>query len=455
MVEDAENDATLSSNSVLRHCVSPAASPLTPPPTRATMSPAISTSPILMTFYEELEWRGLINQISSPDLIEKLNKGGLTFYIGTDPTADSLHLGHYSSFLITRRLRAAGHTPLLLVGLATGLIGDPRGTVERELKQKEEVFRNYEALKAQVERLFGFEVVNNYDWVKDINVIDFFRNYGKFINVGYMLSKDHVRRQMESGISYAEFSYMLIQALDFKHLHETRGVDLQVAGSDQWGNITTGIELIRKTTGDEVYALTMPLVTDSQGNKFGKSEGNALWLDKSRTSPYELYQFLINTEDSVVISYLKRLTFLSPERITEIEAEHAAQPELRLAQKELAREIISDLHGAEEYERALEISQKLFAGDFRSLSLRDIRAGMKNVPQVSVKAGATLLDALVDSRICVSKREAREFIGNGAISLNGEVVRDAAWVLSADSALEGSVLVIRRGKKKFFMAELA
>ncbi len=408
-----------------------------------------------MTFYEELQWRGLVNQISSSDLIEKLNKGGLTFYIGTDPTADSLHLGHYSSFLITRRLRNAGHTPLLLVGLATGLIGDPRGTVERELAQKEVIFRNYEALKAQVEKIFGFEVVNNYDWVKDINVIDFFRNYGKYINVGYMLTKDHVRRQMESGISYAEFSYMLIQALDFKHLHETRGVDLQVAGSDQWGNITTGIELIRKTTGDEVYALTMPLVTDAQGNKFGKSEGNALWLDKARTSPYELYQFLINSDDTVVISYLKRLTFLSPERIMEIEAAHLEHPEQRLAQKELAREIISDLHGAEEYEKALEISEKLFAGDFRSLSLRDIRAGMKNVPHVQLRAGATLLDALVEARICSSKREAREFIANGAISLNGEVVKDAAFELTPACALEGVAVIIRRGKKKFYMAEFA
>ncbi len=407
-----------------------------------------------MTFYEELQWRGLVNQISSPDLIEKLNKGGMTFYIGTDPTADSLHLGHYSSFLITRRLRNAGHTPLLLVGLATGLIGDPRGTVERELKQKEEIFRNYESLRAQVEQLFGFEVVNNYDWVKDINVIDFFRNYGKYINVGYMLTKDHVRRQMESGISYAEFSYMLIQALDFKHLHETRGVDLQVAGSDQWGNITTGIELIRKTTGDEVYALTMPLVTDAQGNKFGKSEGNALWLDKARTSPYELYQFLINSDDSVVISYLKRLTFLSPERIMEIEAAHLAQPEKRLAQQELAREIITDLHGVEEYEKALEISQKLFAGDFRSLSLRDIRSGMKNVPRVQLRSGTTLLDALVEAKICSSKREAREFIGNGAISLNGEVVKDAAFELTPACALEGAVVIIRRGKKKFYMGEL-
>ena len=405
-----------------------------------------------MTFYEELEWRGLVNQISSPDLIEKLNKGGLSFYIGTDPTADSLHLGHYSSFLITRRMKEHGHHPILLVGLATGLIGDPRGTVERELKQKEEVFRNYDALRAQVEKVFGFEVVNNYDWINGMNVIDFFRDYGKYINVGYMLTKDHVRRQMESGISYAEFSYMLIQAIDFKHLHETRGVDLQVAGSDQWGNITTGIELIRKTTGDEVYALTMPLVTDAQGNKFGKSEGNALWLDKSKTSSYELYQFLLNSDDACVITYLKRLTFLSPEEIMEIEARHNEHPEQRIAQKALAREIITDLHGEEEFNHAVEVSEKLFAGDFKSLSARDIKSGMKNVPQVTLTAGP-LADALVAAKVCSSKREAREFIGNGAISINGEIVKDATWELTPAAALEGGIVIIRRGKKKFYMGE--
>ena len=405
-----------------------------------------------MTFYEELEWRGLVNQISSPDLIEKLNKGGMTFYIGTDPTADSLHLGHYSSFLIPRRMQAAGHKPILLVGLATGLIGDPRGTVERELAQKEEIFRNYEGLKAQVEKIFGFEVVNNYDWINKMNVIDYFRDFGKYINVGYMLSKDLVRRQMETGISYAEFSYMMIQAIDFKHLHETRGVDLQVAGSDQWGNITTGIELIRKTTGDEVYALTMPLVTDSQGNKFGKSEGNALWLDKEKTSAYQLYQYLLNAEDSQVIGYLKRFTFLTPEEIMAIEAEHTEKPELRTAQKALAREIITDLHGAEEFEKAVDISAKLFAGDYKSLSLADVRAGMSNVPHVKLTPGP-LVDALVAAKVCASKREAREFINNGAISVNGEVVKDPAWELSPACAIGGEVVVLRRGKKKFYLGE--
>ncbi len=407
-----------------------------------------------MTLYEELEWRGLVNQTSSPDLIEKLNAGGLTFYIGTDPTADSLHLGHYSSFLITRRLKAAGHTPLLLVGLATGLIGDPRGTTERELQQREVVFKNYEALKAQVERLFNFEVVNNYDWINKLNVIDYFRDYGKYINVGYMMGKDHVRRQMETGISYAEFSYMLIQAIDFKYLHENRGVDLQVAGSDQWGNITTGIELIRKTTGESVYGFTMPLITDSQGNKFGKSEGNALWLDKNRTSSYELYQFLLNAEDSEVISYLKKLTFLTPDEITQIEAEHLSAPERRVAQKALAREIISDLHGAEEYDNAVEISAKLFAGDYRSLALADIKTGMKNMPQFSL-VEATLLDTLVNNGICKSKREAREFINQGAISVNGEQIKDPQYMITAAQAIEGSVIIIRRGKNKFYMGEFS
>ncbi len=407
-----------------------------------------------MTLYEELKWRGLINQISDEKLIEKLNAGGMTFYIGTDPTAESLHLGHYSSFLITKRLQRAGHHPILLVGLATGLIGDPRGTVEREQQKKELVVRNYESLRAQVERVFGFEVVNNYDWIKDLNIIDFFRDYGKYINVSYMLSKDHVRRQMENGISYAEFSYMLIQAIDFKHLHETRGVDLQVAGSDQWGNITTGIELIRKTSGDEVYGLTMPLVTDSHGNKFGKSEGNALWLDKEKTSPYELYQYFINTEDTQVISYLKMLTFLTPEEINAIEVEHIAHPEHRVAQKALAREIITDLHGEEEFNHAAQISTKLFAGDYSGMSIRDIRSGLRGAPQVTLPRGASLVDALVTTGICSSKREVREFVNNRAISVNGEVISDVAYTFTPEHAVQGELFILRRGKKKFYLGTL-
>ena len=241
-----------------------------------------------MTLYEDLVWRGLVQEISSPELIDKLNKGGLTFYIGTDPTADSMHIGHYSSFLICRRLANAGHHPILLVGGATGLIGDPKPTAERPMISKEEVEKNFQGLKKQAEKIFGFEVVNNYDWTKEINVLDFLRDYGKYFNVNYMLAKDKVKTRLETGITYAEFSYMILQALDFLYLFETRNCELQVAGSDQWGNITSGIELIRKKLDKEAYGMVMPLVTDSNGVKFGKTEGNALWLDKEKTSSYEL-----------------------------------------------------------------------------------------------------------------------------------------------------------------------
>ncbi|MBR5012884.1 MAG: tyrosine--tRNA ligase [Clostridia bacterium] len=407
-----------------------------------------------MTLYEDLVWRGLVQDISSPDLKDKLNAGELKFYIGTDPTADSLHLGHYSSFLITRRLANAGHKPIILVGGATGLIGDPRGTVERKLAVKEEVFANFEKLKAQVQKIFPYPVVNNYDWVKDINVIDFLRDYGKYISVGYMLSKDLVKRQMETtGISYAEFSYMLIQGLDFKWLHENMGVDLQVAGSDQWGNITTGIELVRKTTGEEVYAMTMPLVTDANGVKFGKSEGNAVWLDQNKTSSYELYQFLINSDDAVIIDYLKRLTFLSREEIEEIEKQHIEAPHLRLAQKKLAEEIISDLHGHDAFLEAQRISELLFAGQIQEVPVKDLRAGFKNVPHFEIQED-NLVNVLVGTKICSSKREANEFISNGAISVNGEIVKDNTFEINKTIAIDNEIVIILRGKKKYFFCSI-
>ena len=407
-----------------------------------------------MTLYEELEWRGLIQDISSKDLIDKLNAGGMTFYIGTDPTADSLHLGHYSSFLITRRLAKAGHTPIILVGAATGLIGDPRGTTERALSDRDTVFKNYEALKAQVQKFFPYEVVNNYDWVKDIHIIDFFRDYGKYINVNYMLNKDLVRRQMETGISYAEFSYMLIQGLDFKWLHEHKGVDLQVAGSDQWGNITTGIELIRKTTGEEVYAMTMPLVTDANGNKFGKSEGNAVWIDKNKTSSYELYQFLLNSEDAVVIDYLKKLTFLDRETIEQIEKEHFAAPEKRMAQKRLAKEILDDLHGEGAFEEAEKISELMFKGDVKHIPVRDLLSALSQVPHFEAKKGK-LIDILVDAKVFPSKREVREMAKNNALTVNGDIVTAPDETdVDSDNLIDGKYLIVRRGKKKYFVGEI-
>ena len=406
-----------------------------------------------MTLVEELKWRGLIKDISSPELEEKLNKGGLTFYIGTDPTADSLHVGHLSSFLISKRLKEAGHNPILLVGGGTGMIGDPRPTTERAMISKEEVRHNFEGLKAQIEKIFGFEVVNNNDWYKDINVIDFLRDYGKFFNINYMLDKDIIRRRLDSGITYTEFSYMILQALDFKWLHENKGVDLQCAGSDQWGNITAGIDLIRKSTGDEVYGFTMPLVTDSQGKKFGKSEGNALWLDKEKTSSYKLYQFFTNVEDSMVIDYLKIYTFLSKEEIEELEKKNNEHPELREAHKALAREIITFLHGKEEYEKAVNLADHLFNNKFADLSKKDIEELFGNEDIKEVEANQNILDLLVTLGAASSKREAREFVSNNAVSINGEKITDINTVVNDTMFIENTYIVVKRGKKNNYIGK--
>lgn len=407
-----------------------------------------------MTLYEDLKWRGLVQDISDEKLIDKLNNESLTFYIGTDPTADSMHIGHYSSFLISKRLAKAGHKPILLVGGATGLIGDPKPTAERPMISKEEVEHNFKGLKKQAEDIFGFEVVNNFDWTKDINVIDFLRDYGKYFNINYMLAKDKVKSRMESGITYAEFSYMILQALDFMYLYENRNCVLQVAGSDQWGNITSGIELIRKKLGKEAYGMVMPLVTDSNGVKFGKTEGNALWLDKNKTSSYELYQYLINLEDSMIIEYLKKLTFLSKEEIEELEEKHEKNPHLREAHKALAKEVITDLHGKEEFEKAVKISEALFSGNVKSLSKEEILMCFKDVPSFDVKAKTKLIDMLIENNICQSRREVREFLSAGSISINDEKVSDENLEITSDIAIDGELLVIKRGKKKNFIGIL-
>lgn len=402
-----------------------------------------------MTLFEELQWRGLVQDISSPELVEKLNKGGMTFYIGTDPTADSMHIGHYSSFLISKRLAKAGHHPILLVGGATGLIGDPKPTAERPMISKEEVEHNFKGLKEQAERIFGFEVVNNYDWTKEINVIDFLRDFGKYFNVNYMLAKDKVKSRLETGITYAEFSYMILQALDFMHLFETRNCELQVAGSDQWGNITSGIELVRKKLDKEVYGMVMPLVTDSNGVKFGKTEGNALWLDRNKTSSYDLYQYLINLEDCMIIDYLKKLTFLSKEEIEELEVKNNTAPELREAHKALAREVITDLHGAEAFDEAVRISQALFSGDIKSFTGSDVEIAFKGLTPFEITEDLNIVDLLVNNNICSSKREAREFINNGSITLNGDKVTDLEMIITKDVCIDSKYIIVRRGKKKY------
>ena len=400
-----------------------------------------------MTLYEDLKWRGLIKDITSPDLERKLNEEKLTFYIGTDPTADSMHIGHYSSFLISKRLAKYGHHPLLLVGGATGRIGDPKPTSEREMKSLEEINHNVECLAKQAKKIFGFEIVNNYDWSKDINFMDFLRDYGKYFNINYMLDKDIIRRRLETGITYTEFSYMIMQAMDFLYLFEHKNCTLQVAGSDQWGNITAGVDLIKKKTGKEAYGFTMPLVLDANGNKFGKTEGNALWLDKEKTSPYELYQYLINTDDSTVIDYLKKLTFLTKEEIERIQKEQEKYPETRVAQKELAKQIITDIHGESEYLHAKEVSESLFTGKVANLTDQEIATVFKGVPTFAYQ-NIPLIDLLVENKIASSKREAREFLSANAITVNGEVIQDENYILE-----DKKYNIIHRGKKKYFLIE--
>lgn len=406
-----------------------------------------------MTLFEDLKWRGLIKDVAGEDIEKKLNDEKITFYWGTDPTADSLHIGHYSSLVTAKRLYKAGHHPILLVGGATGLIGDPRPTAEREIISFEAVSKNIEGIKKQVDKIFdgNAEIVNNYDWIKDMDLITFLREVGKYININYMLDKDIIRRRLETGITFAEFTYTLMQGYDFLHLYEEKNCIMQVEGSDQWGNITTGIDLINKKIGKKAYAFTMPLILDANGNKFGKSEGNALWLDINKTSSYELYQYLINSDDSKVEEYLKVFTFLSKEEIEKIMDEHIVAPHLRIAQKALVKEFITDLHGEEEYEKALKMSEVLFSGNVSNLNAKEIEVCFKGVPNFEIKEDIVLIDMLVNNNICTSRREAREFLNNNAISVNGNIVNDENMIINKSVAIDESVIVVRRGKKKYYL----
>ena len=410
-----------------------------------------------MTLFEDLKWRGLIKDIAGEEseLQKVLDGEPFSFYWGTDPTADSLHLGHYSSLCMAKRLANAGHHPVLLCGGATGRIGDPRPTAEREIISEETVNNNISGIREQIKRLVpAAELVDNYDWMKDYTFLNFLRDIGKYININYMLDKDIIRRRLETGITFAEFAYMLLQGYDFLHLFQEKKCIMQVAGSDQWGNITTGVDLIRKVLEKTAYAFTMPLILDPTGKKFGKSEGNALWLDKNKTSPYEIYQYLINSDDSKVLEYLKVFTFLSKEQIEEIYSKQMESPETRIAQKALAWEVVKDIHGKDEADNAVVVSQKLFAGDFKGLSVSDIMTGLKGVPSFAYAEEQPLIDVLVNNKIVASKREAREFINGKAVYINGELASDESMIVKKESAIEGKVIIIRRGKKKYFIANI-
>lgn len=406
-----------------------------------------------MNLFEELTWRGLIDNVTSPELEKELNNGELTFYIGTDPTGDSLHIGHYSSLLTAKRLKDAGHHPIMLVGGATGFIGDPKATGERNMLTKEVLQHNYECLSKQIEAVFGFQMVNNLDWTKDISVIDFLRDYGKHFNINYMINKDTVKRRLESGISYTEFSYMILQSLDFLYLYETYNCRLQLGGQDQWGNITSGLELIRKKHGADVtcYGLTMPLITKADGTKFGKSESGTVWLDKNKTSSYALYQFLVNSEDDKVIEYLKRLTFLSKEEIDALEEKVKTEPHKREAQKALASEVVRTLHGEEELQKAVKITDCFFKGNIKELAQDEAKDALCNFEQIEVQDQLSLLDVLVEAHIASSKREARELIKGNSIAINGDKITDPETIISKEQAICEDLTLIKKGKRNYFV----
>lgn len=406
-----------------------------------------------MNLYEDLKWRGLVDNITSPELIEELNNGELTFYIGTDPTGDSMHIGHYSSLLTAKRLKEHGHHPIMLVGGATGFIGDPKATGERNMLTKEVLQHNYECLSKQIKAVFGFQMVNNFDWTKDITVIDFLRDYGKHFNINYMINKDTVKRRLESGISYTEFSYMILQSLDFLHLYETYNCRLQLGGQDQWGNITSGLELIRKKHGADVkcFGLTMPLITKSDGTKFGKSESGTVWLDKHKTSSYALYQFLVNSEDDKVIEYLKRLTFLSKEEIEALEEKVKTEPHKREAQKTLASEVVRTLHGDAELEKAMKITNCFFKGNIKELAQDEVKDALNSFESIDVEDNLTLVDVLVNANIASSKREARELIKGNSIQVNGDKITDVDARISKEHAICDNMTLIKKGKKNYFV----
>ena len=415
-----------------------------------------------MNIFEELKARGLVFQTTDEEaLVKALTEGQVSYYSGYDPTADSLHLGHLVPILVMRHLQLAGHKPYALVGGATGLIGDPSfKDSERSLQTKETVDGWVTKIQGQLSRFLDFEngdnkaqMVNNYDWFSGISFIDVLRDVGKYFTVNYMMSKESVKKRIETGISYTEFAYQIMQGYDFYELNDKHNVTLQIGGSDQWGNMTAGTELLRRKADKTGHVMTVPLITDSTGKKFGKSEGNAVWLDADKTSPYEMYQFWLNVMDEDAVRFLKIFTFLSLDEIAEIEKEFDAARHERLAQKILAMEVVTLVHGEEAYKQALNITEQLFAGNIKNLSATELKQGLSNVPNYPVQPddNRNIVELLVASGVVTSKRQAREDVQNGAIYVNGERLQDLDYKLTDSDKIDGELTVIRRGKKKYFV----
>ncbi|MCM3492754.1 MULTISPECIES: tyrosine--tRNA ligase [Paenibacillus] len=419
-----------------------------------------------MNIIDELEWRDAINQQTDAEGLRELtNEKSISVYCGVDPTGDSMHIGHLIPFMVLKRFQMAGHRPVILIGGATGTIGDPSGRqTERSLQTLEQVQANVDALTEQMKKLFITEgdnqirLVNNYDWTKDIGVIEFLRDYGKNFSINTMLAKDVVASRLESGISFTEFSYQILQSLDYLHLYKNFDVQLQIGGSDQWGNITSGLDLIRKKEGADAkaFGLTIPLMLKADGTKFGKTAGGSIWLDPKKTTPYEFYQFWANTDDRDVVKYLKYFTFLAKEEIEELAHKVETEPHKREAQITLAEEMTRFVHGEEMLEQAKRITAALFSGDIKSLTADEIEQGFKEMP--TYEAGPetkNIVDWLVDLGIEPSKRQAREDINNGAISMNGERISDVSHEVTADQAIGGRFIIIRKGKKNYSLVKMS
>ena len=420
-----------------------------------------------MNIIDDLMWRGAINQMTDEEGLRQLTQEkAVSLYCGVDPTGDSMHIGHLIPFMILRRFQLAGHRPVIVIGGATGSIGDPSGrTSERVLQTKEQVQHNVEKLTAQMKRLFltsqedqeTVRLVNNYDWTKELSLLDFLRDYGKHFNLNTMLAKDVVASRLEVGISFTEFSYQILQSIDFLQLFRKEDVQVQIGGADQWGNITAGLELIRKVEGAEAraYGLTIPLMLKSDGTKFGKSAGGAVWLDPEKTTPYEFYQFWLNQDDRDVIKYIKYFTFLEQEEIEALETAVQEEPHKRQAQKRLAEEVTRFVHGEAALQDALKITNALFTGDVQQLNADEIEQGFKNMPTFeSEKVEQNLATWLVDLGIEPSRRQSREDIQNGAISINGEKITDLEHIWTPEQSFEGRFVLVRRGKKKYFLVKL-
>ena len=426
-----------------------------------------------MDFIDELTWRGMIHTMM-PGTDEQLKKEMTTAYLGIDPTADSLHIGHLCGVMMLRHFQRCGHKPIALVGGATGMIGDPSGkSAERNLLDESTLRHNQEAIKKQLGRFLDFEsdapnraeLVNNYDWMKDVSFLDFAREIGKHITVNYMMAKDSVQKRLNGeardGLSFTEFTYQLLQGFDFLHLYQDKNCKLQLGGSDQWGNITTGSELVRRKLGGEVFALTCPLITKADGGKFGKTESGNIWLDAKYTSPYKFYQFWLNVSDADAEKYLKIFTFLTKEEIEALAAEHAADPGQRPMQKRLAKEVTEMVHGEEAYNAAVEASRILFSNDTRDALMRldevtllDLFDGVPrfNISREELEAGIPALDFLsVKTSVFPSKGEARKMVQGGGVSINKAKLTDPAATIGADSLIGGKYILAQRGKKNYYL----